>query len=102
MLEFLYAFLSRLFFFTGAVRDEGSYPKPLPKEEEEKYLALARGGDRKARDMLVRHNMRLVAHIVKKYNGYYRCFIKDGQYVSEALLDTHYAKKAHPAGAERG
>ena len=69
MLEMLCAILCRLFFFTGAVRDEGSYPKPLPKEEEEKYLALARGGDRKARDMLVRHNMRLVAHIVKKYNG---------------------------------
>lgn len=69
MLEMLCAILCRLFFFTGAVRDEGSYPKPLPKEEEEKYLALARGGDRKARDMLVRHNMRLVAHVVKKYTG---------------------------------
>ena len=69
MLEMLCAILCRLFFFTGAVRDEGSYPKPLPREEEEKYLALARGGDRKARDMLVRHNMRLVAHVVKKYTG---------------------------------
>lgn len=69
MLEMLCAILCRLFFFTGAVRDEGSYPKPLPKGEEEKYLALARGGDRKARDMLVRHNMRLVAHVVKKYTG---------------------------------
>ena len=69
MLEMLCAILCRLFFFTGAVRDEGSYPKPLRKEEEEKYLALARGGDRKARDMLVRHNMRLVAHVVKKYTG---------------------------------
>lgn len=69
MLEMLCAILCRLFFFTGAVRDEGSYPKPLEKEEEERCLALARGGDKRARDTLVRHNMRLVAHVVKKYAG---------------------------------
>ena len=69
MLEMLCAILCRLFFFTGAVRDEGSYPKPLSKEDEEKYLSLARGGDKSARDKLIRHNMRLVAHVVKKYTG---------------------------------
>ena len=69
MLEMLCAILCRLFFFTGAVHDEGSYPRPLSREEEEKYVALARGGDKKARDMLIRHNMRLVAHVVKKYTG---------------------------------
>ena len=69
MLELLCAVLGRLFFFTGALSDGSSYPKPLSKEEEETYLKLAREGDRHAKDMLVRHNMRLVAHIVKKYNG---------------------------------
>ena len=69
MLEMLYAVLGRLFFFTGTVQGGGSYPRPLSKEEEEKYLALAKLGDRHAKDMLVKHNMRLVAHIVKKYNG---------------------------------
>ena len=69
MLEMLCSLLCRLFFFTGAVRDEGSYPKPLSKEDEEKYLALSRTGDKNARDTLVRHNMRLVAHVVKKYTG---------------------------------
>ena len=69
MLEMLCSLLCRLFFFTGAVRDEGSYPKPLSKEDEEKYLALSRAGDKNARDTLVRHNMRLVAHVVKKYTG---------------------------------
>ena len=69
MLEMLCAVLCRLFFFTGAVRDESSYPKPLSKEEEERCLLLARGGDKNARDKLVRHNMRLVAHVVKKYTG---------------------------------
>lgn len=68
MLEMLYAVLGRLFFFTGSV-SEGSYPKPLSKEEEEKYLKLAAQGDKHAKDMLVKHNMRLVAHVVKKYNG---------------------------------
>lgn len=51
--------------FTGAIGGKNSFPKPLPKEEEEKYLALAAKGDKAAKDVLIRHNMRLVAHIVK-------------------------------------
>ena len=69
MLEIFYAVLGRLFFFTGAVQNGSSYPKPLSAEEEEKYLRLAHEGDKHAKDVLVRHNMRLVAHIVKKFNG---------------------------------
>ena len=69
MLEMLYAVLARLFFFTGSFTDGTSYPKPLSKADEEKYLKLAKEGDKYAKDMLVKHNMRLVAHIVKKYNG---------------------------------
>ena len=69
MLELFYAILGRIFFFTGSVSDGSSYPKPLSKEEEEKYLALARKGDPQAKEMLIKHNMRLVAHIVKKYTG---------------------------------
>ena len=69
MLQFFYAVLCRLFFFTGGISDGSSYPKPLKPEEEKKYLALAKAGDKKAKDILIRHNMRLVAHIVKKYSG---------------------------------
>lgn len=69
MIEAFYAILGRLFFFTGSVQDGTSYPKPLSAEDEEKYLQLAREGDKHAKDMLVKHNMRLVAHIVKKYSG---------------------------------
>ncbi len=69
MIEMFYAVLARLFFFTGAVQDGSSYPKPLSKEEEEECLRLARAGDKDAKDKLIRHNMRLVAHIVKKYAG---------------------------------
>ena len=62
-------FLSKIFFFTGVVRQKGTFPKPLSPEDEKKYLALARAGNKEAKDMLVKHNMRLVAHIVKKYSG---------------------------------
>ena len=68
-LDFLWAILGKIVFFTGAIRGKNSFPKPLSKEEEEKYLKLAKSGDKSAKDTLIRHNMRLVAHIVKKYSG---------------------------------
>ncbi len=67
--EFLYALFGKILFFTSAIGGKGSFPKPLPPEEEAKYLRLAAEGDKAAKDMLVKHNMRLVAHIVKKYSG---------------------------------
>ena len=67
--DFLCAMVGRLLSFTGAIGGKGSFPKPLPPEEEAEYLRRARAGDASAKDALVRHNMRLVAHIVKKYNG---------------------------------
>ena len=45
----------------------GSFPKPLTRQEEEKYLALASQGDLEARNILIERNLRLVAHIMKKY-----------------------------------
>ena len=45
----------------------GSFPKPLSAEEEQAYLARLATGDLSARNVLVEHNLRLVAHIVKKY-----------------------------------
>ena len=45
----------------------GSFPKPLTQEEEEKYLALSAQGDIDARNVLIERNLRLVAHIMKKY-----------------------------------
>ena len=65
-LEFLWTLIGRIVFFTGAIGAKNSFPKPLSKEDEEKYLALAAKGDNHAREMLIKHNMRLVAHIVKK------------------------------------
>ena len=68
-MDFLWAIIGKIVFFTGTIGGKNSFPKPLPKEEEEKYLALARKGDKEAKDVLIKHNMRLVAHIVKKYTG---------------------------------
>lgn len=45
----------------------GSFPKPLTEEEERHYLALAARGDLDARNVLIERNLRLVAHIMKKY-----------------------------------
>lgn len=46
----------------------GSFPRPLKSEEEQKYLDLwINGGDISARNTLIEHNLRLVAHIIKKY-----------------------------------
>lgn len=45
----------------------GSFPKPLTAEEERHYLALAAQGDLQARNILIERNLRLVAHIMKKY-----------------------------------
>ena len=45
----------------------GSFPKPLTEEEERRYLALSAQGDMEARNVLVERNLRLVAHIMKKY-----------------------------------
>jgi RNA polymerase sporulation-specific sigma factor len=45
-----------------------SFPKPLSTKEESDYLKRCKEGDKEARDKLIEHNLRLVAHIVKKYN----------------------------------
>ena len=68
-LDFIWALLGRIVFFTGLIGTKNSFEKPLTKEEEERYLLLSRKGDKNAKDILVKHNMRLVAHIVKKYTG---------------------------------
>ena len=44
----------------------GSFPKPLKAEEERRYLDQYAAGDLEARNKLIEHNLRLVAHIVKK------------------------------------
>ena len=45
----------------------GSFPKPLSEKEEKAYLDLASQGNLEARNILIERNLRLVAHIMKKY-----------------------------------
>ncbi|MBP1564166.1 MAG: RNA polymerase sporulation sigma factor SigK [Oscillospiraceae bacterium] len=60
--------LKNLVFFALHVDNTGVFPKPLSKEEEEKYFRLMNEeNDKEARNKLIEHNLRLVAHIIKKY-----------------------------------
>ncbi|MDR0384376.1 MAG: sigma-70 family RNA polymerase sigma factor [Christensenellaceae bacterium] len=62
-------FLTKVFFFSGFVNEKGGFPKPLSKKEELEHFQRFWTGDKTSKDILIRHNLRLVAHIVKKYNG---------------------------------
>ena len=68
-LETLWFLLGKLMFFTSAITGKSSFPHPLSPEDEAKYLKLAQQGDDDAKEKLIKHNLRLVAHIVKKYSG---------------------------------
>lgn len=61
--------LSKLIFFCGTVINRGSFKKPLEPEEEKRCIIAMKNGDKEAREKLINHNMRLVAHVVKKYSG---------------------------------
>lgn len=67
MLEFLSFLGQYIFTFILHICGNGTFPKPLDEETERKYLIKAKNGDIKARNLLVEHNLRLVAHIIKKY-----------------------------------
>ncbi|MDD7184897.1 MAG: RNA polymerase sporulation sigma factor SigK [Oscillospiraceae bacterium] len=60
--------LNSLILFALHVDNMGVFPKPLSKKDEEKYFEMMYKGDKNAKDKLIEHNLRLVAHIVKKYN----------------------------------
>jgi len=61
-------FFRELLFFVGYVGQNHSFPNPLPKEEERAAIERLEAGDESARETLIIHNLRLVAHIAKKYS----------------------------------
>lgn len=68
MLSAFFGFvLSHLLFFVLHVTGSGSFPRPLSAQEEKEYLERFKQGDLDARSKLIEHNLRLVAHIIKKY-----------------------------------
>jgi len=60
--------ISNSLFFTGYINGNNTFPMPLNEKEEEKYLRKLKEGDKKAKGILIERNLRLVAHIVKKYS----------------------------------
>lgn len=58
--------LNGLFFTLRLAGNTGSFPKALSREEEQECLKRMAQGDADARDKLIEHNLRLVAHIIKK------------------------------------
>ena len=68
-LDFLWFIIGKIVFFTGMIGEKNSFPKPLPPDEERKYLLLAKQGDEAGKEKLINHNLRLVVHIAKKYAG---------------------------------
>lgn len=67
MLEFINFLGQYIFTFILHICGNGKFPKPLSEEKEKEYLLKSKNGDIKARNILVEHNLRLVAHIIKKY-----------------------------------
>ena len=67
MLLTLLQFFATKFLVLALHLESGSFPKPLSAREEAEAFAALRAGDTAAREKLIRHNLRLVAHIVKKY-----------------------------------
>ena len=68
LFQFIASLLSNLIPLVGAINNQ-AFPNPLTPEEEEYYLNQMAQGDKEAREKLIEHNLRLVAHIVKKYQN---------------------------------
>ena len=78
MLLTLLQFFASKFLVLALHLEAGSFPRPLSPQEEIRAFANLRAGDSSAREKLIRHNLRLVAHIAKKYYIKMRiAFMKD-------------------------
>ena len=62
-------FMNKILCFSSFVNSASGFPKPLTPQEEREYFEKFKAGDKAAKDILINHNLRLVAHIVKKYSG---------------------------------
>ena len=65
----LFSLISKILFFTGKLESKNAFEKPLSNEDEKKYFIQMQNGDIKAEEILIKHNLRLVAHIAKKYKN---------------------------------
>lgn len=67
LFQMLTAIFDKLLWFALHIEDKNAFPKPLGAQEEASLFKLSTEGDQSAKDKLILHNMRLVAHIAKKY-----------------------------------
>lgn len=68
MFSFLLSLIYNVWFLAGFMGKNGGFPKPLSAAEEDEYISLMKNGDKNAKNILIEHNLRLVAHIAKKYS----------------------------------
>jgi len=68
IIESFMSFMNKIMLFSAYVNNVSNFPKPLSPEKEKEYFEKFWAGDNKAKEILISHNLRLVAHIVKKYN----------------------------------
>ena len=67
--DLLVSLFSQVLYFTGFINESNAFPPALTPDEEKMYLERLKQGDPEARRILIEHNLRLVAHIAKKYSG---------------------------------
>ncbi len=68
LFELIISMFSQVLYLAGYISKTDSFPPALSPDEEKKYLELFKNGDLEARRILIEHNLRLVAHIAKKYS----------------------------------
>lgn len=69
IIENFMMFMNKILLFSSYINNTQGFPKPLTLEEEKECFKKYKQGDKAAKDKLINHNLRLVAHIVKKYSG---------------------------------
>lgn len=68
LLDLIFNFVDTIFFVVGYITNGNSFPHPLTEDEERALFARFKSGDEKAKNELITRNLRLVAHIIKKFN----------------------------------
>ncbi len=69
VIENFIIFMNKILLFSSFINNAQGFPQPLTEKEEKEYFIKYKNGDKEAKDKLINHNLRLVAHIVKKYAG---------------------------------
>lgn len=68
--NWLIGLLSKLFLWTGLIKSKNAFAKPLSGKEEDELFDRLSKGDKEAEELLIKHNLRLVAFVAKKYKNF--------------------------------